>query len=69
MSDWISVKDKLPKKSHDDVLVKDGKGIYISHLGNDLKNWFDYFDFNHHRHVFTEDVTHWQPLPETPNER
>jgi hypothetical protein len=47
MSKWISVKDRLPEKAHQDVLITDNKKIGIAHIGNDLKIWFDYFDCFH----------------------
>ena len=68
MTQWISVKDDLPKDAHYDVLITDGKNITVAHLGNDNKTWFDYMDCFHHAHIMHQDVTHWMPLPEFPKD-
>ena len=69
MSNWISVKDRLPVNSADemkgdvhmvvDVTVYDGDNVYGSYFqaGSTGEFWgvFEY-----------EGVTHWQELPEPP---
>ena len=58
MSNWISVKDRLPENTGN-VLVSDGKKVgeftyikYVSGIGKWNRNY--------------EGITHWQPLPEPP---
>lgn len=56
MSEWISVKDRLPEKSgyyliwteHSYYLI----GFFSSNIDNGKWDWID--------------VTHWMPLPEPP---
>jgi len=54
-SQWISVKDRLPKKG-DTVLLFDGMFIEIGLAKIDFNPGVDL------------DFTHWQPLPEPPTE-
>ena len=63
MSEWISVKDKLPDKT-DYYLVclesprcglKDG--VTTSYYQHKAKNW---------KAVYNPSVTHWMPIPEPP---
>lgn len=63
---WISVKDKLPVKSHVEVLITDGIKIGIGHLGNNKFTWFDHFQYGDYCNIPHKDVTHWMPLPEVP---
>ena len=58
MSEWISVKDRLPKPFESVLVFRDGK---ISIDYSEENGWFAY-DFNGKR------VTHWMPLPEPPKE-
>ncbi len=76
MSEWISVKDRLPlsaegctKFNQVFVLVTDGK-FNISLLSFDCgyrprpyANWSAYGDFDR------ETITHWMPLPELPTKQ
>lgn len=73
MSEWISVKDKLPQK-YDRVLVTDGKQVCLHYKqsgvnfadarGHDL---YCSCDLNHDRCDFVEgQITHWMPLPKPP---
>lgn len=40
MSEWISVKDKLPEKSdHNDYLITDGEHFYVGHYRYKAKAW------------------------------
>ena len=65
MSEWISVKDRLPpvaEWSGDRVLVYTEEGYIHEGLyeGEKFDEWIDkYFDSGY--------VTHWMPLPEPPN--
>ena len=69
MSDWISVKEKLPKCGRDVVVVARIKGVRKVMAG-----WY-----HKHLHVWRVEygnsgktifcgVTHWMPLPELPKE-
>ena len=71
MSDWISVKEKLPFRSlpwpHKRVLVYIGKivvvGKYLRSKGNERWVWA----WNNENLETTIDkVTHWMSLPATP---
>lgn len=66
MSEWISVKDRLPKKG-ELCITWDGRGIdalYFDEVKEDGTVVFllqgVYYT------VDIENVTHWQPLPEPP---
>ena len=55
MSKWISVRDKLPEPFVNVVVFSKSQGVGMDYY--DGKYWgFD-------------DVTHWMPLPEPPEER
>ena len=54
MSEWISVKNRLPEK-YDDYLTYDEYGItMITHYN--MQGWFSK----------NGNITHWMPLPEPP---
>lgn len=74
MSEWISVKDRLPKHNQRVLIFAEGKEdfstiIQISHIGNvglfpstPMYDWiapFQYFFMNY-------EITHWMPLPNPP---
>ena len=61
MSEWISVKDRMPEEGVD-VLVYgyiylDRKGVDVDFVDGESGNFFYYDDGG---------VTHWRPLPEPP---
>lgn len=66
MSEWISVKDRLPDPGITKILVlvqhRHGAIIdmarYLGKQGFDLVSW----------KLWDSDVTHWMPLPEPPGE-
>lgn len=65
MSEWISVKDRLPK-SRRKVLVYAGNYIFVvAKWDNEEKLWRTAWN---HDVIETCYVTHWQPLPELPGE-
>lgn len=75
MSEWISVKDRLPdNKEHDWVLaqvVEDNGFMHIPKVmeyRQSKNDWFEetYGWLSEHNGAFT--VTHWMPLPEPPDE-
>jgi len=67
---WISVqeKDKLPE-SLAEVIFTDGKGIYKGYrfaafinASDEVERWYSITE------NLIEDVTHWMPLPNLPEE-
>lgn len=59
---WIKVEDGLPKVKKE-VLVTDGKDIYIAHLleiNPQRKDWFFYYE------AYNSVITHWMFLPDLP---
>ncbi|MDA5091456.1 DUF551 domain-containing protein [Klebsiella quasipneumoniae subsp. quasipneumoniae] len=56
---WIPVSERLPDEG-DHVLVSDGVGMEVS--------WIRGREWKKLRHVYSEDVTHWMPLPAAPQE-
>ena len=70
-SEWISVKDRMPKRDVDIVALLDWGGYEIGRLEKDPDNlewrWsFEYYDL--YGEEFQK-VTHWLPLPELPGEK
>ena len=61
MSEWISVKDRLPEYGDGNVLIayKQG-GIYIDSWDEEYEEWDDA--------GIDDDITHWMPLPEPPKD-
>ena len=64
MSEWISVKDRLPQVK-EDVLIYDShhRNIYKAWYIGDIDVWFS----NEYLPQFIN-ITHWMPLPEPPKE-
>jgi len=60
MSNWISVKDKLPEKG-DTYLV------WTENTGVETCRWFAYRG-KWRGGAWTAHITHWMPLPEPPGE-
>lgn len=61
---WISVKDRLPERAGRYLCVKRiGKSgmVYVQLMNGDS------YGFSM-EHIYTDDVTHWMPLPEPPKE-
>lgn len=63
MSAWISVKERLPDE-RSEVLCFNGYSITVAWYASSVERW--YADRGDYR---LEDVTHWQPLPEPPEDR
>jgi hypothetical protein len=65
---WISVKDRLPESLIDkDYLVCDN----FSNLAPlSTASYFkgEWFDYKGDKHLYSEDITHWMPLPEPPKQ-
>lgn len=64
MSEWISVKDRLPKAFLPVIVCREkGKGEYVVEQGyKDVMDWWKVFGTR------TKNVTHWMPMPEPPKE-
>ena len=72
MSEWISVKDKLPKSNKYNRLIAfrddgDGDG-FIDCDVTYFKGKFYKFNYQYEENLLINDVTHWMPLPEPPKE-
>ncbi len=73
MSEWISVKDKLPEKSdHNDYLITDGEHFYVGHYRYKAKAW-DHSILGWIQGMYADtgetydvNITHWMPLPNPP---
>ena len=65
MSEWISVKDRLPERGVE-VLVTDGIHYMVTWCENtnDGVKWVD--NYYTYVNVRFKEVTHWMPLPEPP---
>ena len=71
--DWISVKDRLPKK-YTRVLVTNGKEICLHYkqslcnfIGSEGEDLYCSCPINYDQCEFVEgDITHWMPLPTLP---
>lgn len=72
MSNWISVKDKLPTRS-DDVLVAftntspsySGRYVEVAAYYNEYWHWGGDYDRVNEDVI---EITHWQPLPTLPED-
>lgn len=70
MTEWISVKDRLPD-GDDGVLVTDGENITAASLGAGLIAgrlwWATHHIYGNDAAVeFDSNVTHWMPMPPLP---
>ena len=76
MSEWISVKDKLPAKDdYNDYLITDGKHCYVGHYRHDAcawdnskLGWIQGTDAATDE-TYAINITHWMTLPELPKEK
>lgn len=66
MSDWISVKDRLPE-TFECVLAStdDGKAIAVAEFTTAPDEWFDRSGILWDQ-LYSKPVAYWQPLPEPP---
>ena len=62
MSEWISVKDRLPEPLEDVLTIDNNGNIFISWL------WLKKFRDRCFASDTRGDITHWMPLPEPPKE-
>ena len=58
---WISVEDRLPDSDTHLIVCHDDGGVGTAFFYNDLfsRDWRSIFD----------DITHWMPLPEPPEDK
>jgi len=64
MSEWISVKDKMPEKDHEYYLVN---WTYLEMTYSDKgQQHVMFFKYGRFECAHEECITHWMPLPETP---
>lgn len=75
MMEWISVNDKLPnetfddlKKEYGDVMSKNALDYGVEFLTCDETGVISVSDFWVKSQRFDEGITHWMPLPEPPEE-
>jgi len=77
MSEWISVKDRLPITEDDmngrnyddiDIIITDGELVEFGafQAGNTTDFW-SCFTSDDNSSIVDSEVTHWMPLPEPPN--
>ncbi|WP_368043047.1 DUF551 domain-containing protein [uncultured Gemmiger sp.] len=59
MSDWISVKDRLPKQQTEVLAFRRGI-MYLAWYDNEIGRWAS------DEWGILDAVTHWMPLPEPP---
>lgn len=60
MNEWISVEEKMPEHCTD-VLVYNGKAIFIDFYDDAFEEWYCQMGRNH-----CIPITHWMPLPKRP---
>jgi hypothetical protein len=64
MSDWISVQERLPEDDSDVLYVTNEPLVNLGYVHRHTGEWIGYF---HHGVDLEEGVTHWMPLPKSPN--
>ena len=63
MTEWISVKDRLPEGYEAVIVCRKGRGGCIVEQGClDVNGWWRVYGTR------TKSVTHWMPLPDPPGE-
>ena len=63
MSEWISVKDRLPEKNGKYLVCVDGGKIIPRYV---ITCWYWNGKFEDFQHYTTRFVSFWMPLPEPP---
>ncbi|HEI2926092.1 TPA: DUF551 domain-containing protein [Escherichia coli] len=61
---WISCSDRMPK-GYADVLVTDGEHVEVK-WWDESGYWNSWTELN--SDIFADEITHWMPLPEPPQE-
>lgn len=63
MSEWISVKERLPERFKPVLICREKNGKpYVEQGYKDVCEWWKVYGTR------TKQVTHWMPLPEPPEE-
>ncbi|HBD2757106.1 TPA: DUF551 domain-containing protein [Escherichia coli] len=62
--DWISCSERMPK-GYADVLVTDGEHVEVK-WWDESGYWNSWTELN--SDIFADEITHWMPLPEPPQE-
>ena len=65
MSEWISVKERLPKAG-ERVLATDG--YFVGEFFLNRRGQWQRYNVNNYLLMAAFDILHWMPLPEPPNE-
>jgi hypothetical protein len=75
MSEWISVKDRLPFDKFQEVIcvISDGDIPYSTSLTwrehNGESSPCGFYYYQHSKYILMDEwVTHWMPLPEPPKQ-
>lgn len=79
MTEWINVEDRLPetrsqvhgpedKRSSLLLLYSEKHGIVIGYLDEVDSNHYDWIVVQLEDYFLLKDITHWTPLPESPEE-
>ena len=72
MSEWISVKDRLPDENDiNDYLITDGKRCFVGFYCRKAKGWNNFTlgwiqEYYADGEVDDIEITQWMPLPEPP---
>ncbi|WP_249535694.1 DUF551 domain-containing protein [Escherichia coli] len=61
---WISCSERMPK-GYADVLVTDGEHVEVK-WWDESGHWNSWTELN--SDIFADEITHWMPLPEPPQE-
>lgn len=61
---WISCSERMPK-GYTDVLVTDGEHVEVK-WWDESGYWNSWTELN--SDIFADEITHWMPLPEPPQE-
>ncbi|HAH9728656.1 TPA: DUF551 domain-containing protein [Escherichia coli] len=61
---WISCSERMPK-GYADVLVTDGEHVEVK-WWDESGYWNSWAELN--SDIFADEITHWMPLPEPPQE-
>ncbi|WP_436900546.1 DUF551 domain-containing protein [Escherichia coli] len=61
---WISCSERMPK-GYADVLVTDGEHVEVK-WWDESGYWNSWTELN--SDIFADEITHWMPLPEPPQE-
>ncbi|HCZ5454795.1 TPA: DUF550 domain-containing protein [Escherichia coli] len=61
---WISCSERMPK-GYADVLVTDGEHVEVK-WWDESGYWHSWMELN--SDIFADEITHWMPLPEPPQE-